>query len=180
MGAILAAEGKTDRAAAEYERALQLDPDLLAARHDLAVLESKTDTAQAIRYWEDNLRRNADFAPSRLSLSRALRELPGRLEDSADEYSKLLESRPNLIGARAEYADVLLRLGRQAAALAQLELAVQAEPVNFLFREKLGDLFSSQGDTRAGKQYGEALRLAPDRGSRRRIAAKIRAGVAKR
>jgi tetratricopeptide (TPR) repeat protein len=175
LGSLLSAAGKTGAAALEYEKARQLNPDLLAARHDLAVVTSKRDPAAAIALWEENIRRDPNFTPSRLSLARALRDSPGRLADSAAQYRELLRLSPKLVGARVELAEVLETLGNAAESRAELETAANAEPRNFSIREKLSDLLARQGDKPGAEAaYRAALGLAPDRSSRRRIAAKLR------
>jgi tetratricopeptide (TPR) repeat protein len=175
IGSLLADAGKREDAAREYRRAIALNPGLLAARHDLAVLLSKRDAAGAIDLWEENIKRDPKFAPSRLSLARALRNVPDRLADSAAQYRKLLESRPNLVGARVEFAEVLERLNNGIESRAEMELAASAEPRNFAIREKLADLIARQEDTIAAeREYRAALVLAPDRSSRKRIRAKLR------
>lgn len=173
IGAILATEGKDALAAAHYERALQLDSGSLPARHDLGVLVAKTDPDKAVAYWEENLRRDADFIPSRLSLARAFRSDPARLSDSAFHYNELLRARPALVRARIEYADVLLRSKRPDESLVELHKAVHAEPRNFEIHEKLGDMLSQRHREAALAEYGAAGKLATRRGDRKRIAAKI-------
>src|SRR5207247_104365 len=134
---LLAVAGKVEKATLEYQRALDLNPDLPLARHDLALLVSRQDTAGAIALWQDNIRRNPNFAPSRLSLARALRNAPGGLDDSARQYRELLKQRPNLVGARVELSEVLDRLGRSDDSRAEMETAAKAEPGNFSIREEL-------------------------------------------
>ena len=175
IGSLLADAGKTEDAAREYRRAITLNPGMLAARHDLAVLLSKKDAAGAIDLWEENIKRDPKFAPSRLSLARALRNVPDRLADSAAQYRELLKSRPNLFGARVEFAEVLERLNNGIESRAEMEFAANAETRNFSIREKLADLLARQEDIAAAeREYGAALALATDRSSRKRIRAKLR------
>ena len=77
MGSILAAKGKTEKAAVEFDRALQLNPDLLAARHDLALLVARSDPVKAIANWERNLRRDREFCPVAPEFGSRLPENPG-------------------------------------------------------------------------------------------------------
>src|SRR6202023_2540583 len=88
----------------EYKRALELKPDLTAARHDLALVYVKLkNDPEAIRLWVDNVRKAPEFLESRLSLADAYTR-SGKLDDAIELYEGVLKDHPNYAGAsRALY-----------------------------------------------------------------------------
>ena len=74
LGTLKASEGKRAEAERLYREALQKNPSLLPARHNLALLlaDQKSRQKEAIDLWRENLRQSPDYLPSRLSLAGAL------------------------------------------------------------------------------------------------------------
>src|ERR1700722_4054363 len=74
LGTLKASEGKRGEAEKLYQQALQKDPSLLAARHNLALLivDQQGRRPEAIQLWRQNLTQSPDYLPSRLSLAGAL------------------------------------------------------------------------------------------------------------
>ncbi len=74
LGTLKASEGKRDEAEKLYRQSLQNNPNLLPARHNLALLlvEEKNRQQEAIDLWRENLSQSPDYLPSRLSLAGTL------------------------------------------------------------------------------------------------------------
>src|SRR5206468_1784364 len=90
-------------------QAIQRDPNLLTARHNLALLLSSRPArqAEAIALLRDNLARSPEFVPSRLSLAETLASA-GDAPASIAEYRRVIELKPDYIGARLALSELLL------------------------------------------------------------------------
>jgi tetratricopeptide (TPR) repeat protein len=177
LGTLKASEGKRGEAEQLYRESLQKNPNLLAARHNLALLlapESKRRD-EAINLWRENLRRSPDYLPSRLSLAGTLAE-SGNNAAAIDEYRKILEAKPGYPAARMALAGLLAKTGDADGALREMRQISSEGSQN-------PDIFEQIGDLEAGRQhiaearaaYQKALTLASDRAARKRIGAKLKA-----
>ncbi len=150
------------------------DPDLLDARHNLALaLSAKHASPEAEMLWRTVLTADPAHLPARLALAEyLLRER--RFEEAVEQYRLLLETRPDFTGARADFAEALVSSGRKADALAQLQLVDKASPNDPSILEKMGDLQVSLNQTSEAKAlYEAAAAFAQDSKTRRRIRRKL-------
>jgi tetratricopeptide (TPR) repeat protein len=175
LGSIEAASGKFAAAENSYRHALQLNPALYAARQNLAVLLAgrpgrRTD---AIALWRDNLARNPEFLPSRLSLAEALASDPDPAM-AIGEYRRVVERKPDYVAARIALADLLLKTGAWQEALEQTEAANQLAPGDEGILERIGDIQSFAGHSKeAHVAYQSALTSSPDRTTSKRLRSKL-------
>ena len=128
LGSLKASTGKRKEAEQLYREALGKNPNLLAARHNLALLleSEKPRLAEALDLWRDNLKRNPDYLPSRLSLAAALPEP----KDAIEQYRIVLQSKPDYLAARLALAGLLIKTGDSTAALGQLREAQRLDEKN--------------------------------------------------
>ncbi len=177
LGTLKASEGKRDEAERLYREALQKNPNLLPARHNLALLldDEKGREKEAIDLWRENLRESPDYLPSRLSLAGAL-AAQGDNAQAAEEYRKVLEAKPDYVAARIALADILMKTNDRDGALTQLrEVTKQGSQDPTLF-ERIGDLEAAgQHSAEARTAYQAALNLKPERAMRKRIENKLKA-----
>lgn len=181
MGTLKASEGKRTEAERLYREALQKNPALLAARHNLALLldDEKGREKEAIDLWRENLRLSPDYLPSRLSLAGAL-AAQGDNAGAAVEYRKVLEAKPEYVGARIALADALMKTNKTDSALDQLRQVVKQDTRDAALFERIGDLEAAHQQTaEARAAYQSALALKPERGLRKRIETKLRNIAAK-
>jgi tetratricopeptide (TPR) repeat protein len=180
LGTLKAAEGKRDEAEKLYRQSLQNNPNLLPARHNLALLLAgeKNRQQEAIDLWRENLSPSRDYLPSRLSLAETLANR-GDNAGAIEEYRKILAAQPGYVAARLALAQLLAKTGDIDNALEQLRATSKQDQQN-------GDVFEQIGDLEAGRRheaeaaaaYQSALQLASDRSARKRIGNKLK-GVQK-
>jgi len=171
LGTLKASEGKRTEAEQLYRQALQKDPGLLPARHNLALLldDQKGREKEAIDLWRENLRQSADYLPSRLSLAEAL-AAQGDNTGAMEEYRKVLEAKPEYVAARIALADVLAKANDRDGALDQLRQVTRQDSQDPALFERIGDLEAArQHSAEARMAYQSALNLKPERGVRKRI-----------
>jgi tetratricopeptide (TPR) repeat protein len=181
LGPLRASEGKRNEAEQLYRQALQKNPGLLAARHNLALLlaDQKGREKEAVDLWRDNLRQTPDYLPSRLSLAGAL-AAQGDYADAIEEYRKVLEVKPDYVGARIALADALVKTNDRSGALEQLRLATKQDSGDPSLFDRIGDLEAAQQNPAEARiAYQAALNLKPDRALRKQIEQKLREKSAK-
>jgi predicted Zn-dependent protease len=114
-----------DQARARYIKAATKDPRLMAAA--TALVENNLPLAEA------HLRTHLAAYPTDVAALRMLAEVAGRLREYSDAQALLercLELAPSFDGARHNYAVVLHRQSKPAAALPQVEQLLAKEPRN--------------------------------------------------
>jgi tetratricopeptide (TPR) repeat protein len=176
LGTLKASEGKRDEAERLYREALQKNSNLLAARHNLALLltDEKNRQQEAIDLWRANLQQSADYLPSRLSLASTLASA-GDNAGAIAEYRKVLAAKPGYLAAHFALASLLSKSGDSEGALQELRELSKQEPQNSGVFEQIGDLEAARKNTTEAKAaYKSALDLAPDRDARKRIGNKLK------
>jgi tetratricopeptide (TPR) repeat protein len=176
LGTLKAAEGKRAEAEQLYRQALQKNPSLLAARHNLALLlaDQKGREKEAIDLWRENLRQSPDYLPSRLSLAGAL-AAQGDNAQAVEEYRKVLDAKPDYVAAHVALADALVKTNDRDGALDQLRLVTKQDSHDPALFERIGDLETArQHSAEARMAYQSALDLKPERALRKRIENKLR------
>jgi len=176
LGYLRASEGKRAEAEKYYRQALAKDPELLVARHNLALLLSTTNgrSAEAIALWRENLSKSADYVPSRLSLARYLAR-SGQDAPAATEYEALVKTKPDYVAARLALADLDARLAKRDEALAQLQEVIKLQPQNADAYERVGDVSKAAGRTaEAAVAYQKAIENSADKAAKKRIQQKAR------
>lgn len=114
-----------DAARAQFERAIQLDPNDVVDRVRLAALKAlrSGQFGDLIHYEREALLRDPLDAPSLWNLGESL-FFAGRVDESAAAWRKALEASPDFFGAHARLGLALLFMQRPAEALVE----VRGEP----------------------------------------------------
>jgi tetratricopeptide (TPR) repeat protein len=175
LGTLKAAEGRSAEAERFYRDALAKNPNLLPARHNLAVLlsSSKDRQAEAIDLYRQNLAARADYLPSRLALAELLASR-GDTAGAIEQYRAVIVQAPDYLAARVALAGALSKAGQPDAALEQLRAAVKLETDNATLWEQIGDLEHQLNHTAESREaYATALKLETENGSRKRIRTKM-------
>ncbi|MDX6768722.1 MAG: tetratricopeptide repeat protein [Elusimicrobiota bacterium] len=137
--------GRFEEAAAEYRRALELNPRSFEALVNLAEVEASVgrfDEQLAL------LRRAAAVAPHNavaLSALAAAEERAGHLPEALRQYERALMADPTLALPRMRYAEALQRAGRPGEALQQADQALKLDPKSFEAAYLLGRLGQENG-----------------------------------
>jgi predicted Zn-dependent protease len=124
--------------------------------------------------WRQNLQQSPDYIPSHISLAGFLAE---RGDDSGaiQEYRAIVTLKPDYIAARLALGKLLARTGDSEGALSELRAGVASNPENPELFEEIGDVEAAGGHAaEARAAYQQALTLAPDAGTRKRIGNKLK------
>jgi tetratricopeptide (TPR) repeat protein len=176
LGTLKASEGKRSEAEQLYRESLQKNPNLLAARHNLALLLVAEDKRRddAISLWRENLQQSPDYLPSRLSLAETL-AARGDNGNAIEEYRKILDAKPGYPAARLALAGLLANSGDTEGAVEELRQTSTAGSQNPEIFEQIGDLEAGrQRAAEARAAYESALKNATDRAARKRIGNKLK------
>ncbi len=176
MGSLKASTGKAADAEKFYKTALAKNEGLLPARENLAQLISQKQgrADEAIALWRENLKRQPDYLPSRLSLAAAL-EAKGDAKAAVEEYRAIAAAQPKYLAARLALAGVLQKAGDAEGAAAELKAALALEPSSSMIFERIGDMEKARNrTTEAAAAYESALKNAPDNQVRKRIRNKMK------
>lgn len=175
LGSLKAAEGKNAEAEKFYRQALAKNPNLLAARHNLAILVAGTKDRQqeAVALWQQNLTTKPDYLASRLSLA----EFYARRGDTAlatAEYLKVVAEKPEYVAARVALAGQYAKLQQWDAAIEQLTTAAKLDNQNASLWEQIGDAERARKNDAAAKDaYSKAIQLELEKADRNRIRKKM-------
>jgi tetratricopeptide (TPR) repeat protein len=160
LGDHLAAIGDAVGADAAYARHIKSatkDPHLLAAA--AALVESRIANAEAL------LRSHLQSHPTDVAALRMLAEVAARLGRDPDAEVILetcLTLAPSFDPARHNYATVLNRQGKAAAALPQIEQLLGKEPANLGYRNLKAAVLANLGDYAASASiYAQVLKEYP-------------------
>jgi tetratricopeptide (TPR) repeat protein len=175
LGSLKASEGKSAEAEKFYRDALQKNPSLLAARHNLALLLSglKGRQNEAVDLWKQNLAANPDYLASRLSLAELLSQT-GDTAGAIEQYLNVVAAKPQYVAARTALAGLYLKSNQPDAAIGQLRTAAQLDATNASIWEQIGDAERSRNHAdEAREAFANALKLQIEKGDRKRIRAKM-------
>jgi len=175
LGALRYSQGKRDEATRQYQAALSLNQDLLAARHNLAMIDldryllgraTVTDLDSAIQLLKANVERPDPYLRSRQKLADAY-IWKGLYKEASTEYAALVRAQNNngeaLTGwakalAKQKLVDEALELTRSKG-WQEMELASKGNPfARFTLYEALGEIHEVMNDTaQACRDYNNAL-----------------------
>jgi len=136
------ATGKLMEASAEYEQALEKDPDLTEAHVSLiSVYRGRKDLASAEIHARRALELDPNSSKTYLNIG-LLRFTEGLYAEAAAAYEKSLELDPHFAETRVQLAFTLEKLGRPGN-VEQLRLALEDDPqhrqANYLFGKHLAE-----------------------------------------
>lgn len=175
LGALKASEGKNAEAEKLYRESLTKNPNLLPARHNLAVLlaTQKGRTAETVALYRQNLAAQPDYLPSRLALAELLGQT-GDTDGSIEQYREVIAARPGYVGARVALAGLLAKANRPADALEQLRAAAKFDADNASLWEQIGDAERAlDHPAEAREAYAAAMKLDAGNSGRKRLRTKL-------
>lgn len=174
LGSIAAARHKYKLAENNYERALQDDPESIAARYNLANLLSRGGpSSRAVDLWRANIAADPQEPASRLALA-AYFEKNGDSSAAIREYEGAVQVAPTHIAARQALASLYMNANRAQDAYEQLKQARALSPANAQIAEQFGDAATKLGQTaEASKTYRDAARLYSSGSDRKRVKRKL-------
>jgi tetratricopeptide (TPR) repeat protein len=161
-GTAFARQGRLAEAAAQYQRALALDPGLAEAHNNLGnVRRAQGDLAGAIACFRRALVLRPGFAMAHDNLGVALHDA-GRLAEAAASHRRALALQPDRAAAHANLGRALLAQGEAAAAAASYRRALALQPGDAAAHLDLGNALRRQGELEeAAACYAQAAALRP-------------------
>jgi Tfp pilus assembly protein PilF len=153
--------GQLDRALADYNRALALNPNMVEALTNRGtVLARMGDYTGAMRDFDAAIRTNPRYAQAYKNRGVALSQLK-RYEEAIADFRKLLELTPGDAAITSEIGVSYLRLDRPQEALAEFNRAIALAPNSGLVYfnrsvawERLGDRARALDDARRAQSLG--------------------------
>ncbi|HEX4193040.1 MAG TPA: tetratricopeptide repeat protein [Stellaceae bacterium] len=162
-GLALVALGRTDEAAAHYERALALKGDYVEALSNLGnVRQMQGRGEEAIGFHKRALAHNPDYAEGQMNLGNALRE-QNKPDEAVARYQRAIALRPDYVEAMNNLGNALHDLGKlgEARAIYERALALRADFAEA--RSNLGNVLHEMGELDAAvTQFERAIALRPD------------------
>ncbi len=146
-GEVMESMQNTPGAVHAYKQAIAAAPENLGALEHLADLYWRTgDWPNASKTYKTLLARQPRNCAAHWRLAEALDESGESPQAGLDEVNTALAQCASLVQARAERARLLLRLGRPAEALPDLEIAERAAPNEALVQRLLAQAYRALGD----------------------------------
>jgi tetratricopeptide (TPR) repeat protein len=158
-----------------YEAALNDDPQLPAAKYNLAIWLSRNGPSQrAVDLWRENIAAHPDEPASRLALAAYLERQKDR-SGAIREYEGAVAVAGQNVAARRALAQLYAEEGRWQDAYDQLKQARALSPEHAGITEEFGDAAMKVGqNAEAIEAYGMAEKLFTGSGDRKRLAEKLK------
>jgi tetratricopeptide (TPR) repeat protein len=174
LGSVAFAKHSYKTAQDDYEQALHDDPQLIAAKYNLAVLLSRKGPSDpAVKLWRENIVAAPAEPASRLALAEYLVK-NGDRSGAIQEYEAAVRVAPNHAGAGETLAKLYAGEERWQSAYDQLLEARKQIPDHAAIAEEFADAAAKLGRLdEAAAAYRDAARLYPDKRDRKRLEAKL-------
>ncbi|HEX4146274.1 MAG TPA: tetratricopeptide repeat protein [Pirellulales bacterium] len=168
LGSLLARQGKLDAAAAQFRKALEIEPNSSAAHANLGMAlarQNRPDDAM------EQFRRAIEIDPRIFTAHRGIARLlllEGKTDDAVAEFERAVEIDPRNTASQDDLGRTLFDLGKIDAAIPHFEAALAIDP-NFLQSHlNLAHAMAVQGRIdRAMDHYRRALELDPNNAAAR-------------
>jgi len=163
LARIFARTGKPDEAIANYQKALQIDPQNAVAHYNLgSLLGMRGNVEQSKLHLEQAVRFDPNYAEAHSNLGNVLLLL-GNTKEASASYRKALELNPGFDDTRFNLGMALLRGKEFNGAVEQFQLIVKKNPANAEAQFLLGNALAAGGKLdRAIEKFREVIRLKPD------------------
>jgi tetratricopeptide (TPR) repeat protein len=174
LGTLETERRRWSRAEKDFRQAIADDPQSLNARHNLALLLSRTgESSEAERLWKDNLDSDARHLPSLLGYGDYMVH-NGAFQQAMALYERIEALRPQYPGIHRKIATLWMQLGQPERALGELRLAAQYTAANPELLEAIGDLESQLGDVAGAlSDWNRAAQLKTNSQGKQRLFRKI-------
>jgi Flp pilus assembly protein TadD len=154
--------GEADEAIKQWREAIQLDPTIGRAHHDLGLaLRDKGQLAEAISELREAARLSPTDASAQADLGDALRE-KGDIDGALSVYRTAISILPDSAPLHSNLGYLLIRKGDLDGAIAEWREATRIDPKYAPPYANLGEALESKGDKAgARKAYEKFLELVP-------------------
>ncbi len=160
LGTVLTACGRFDEAIAQFQKALEIEPDDAGVHNNLGlVLARRGQVDQAIAHYQKALEVKPDDAEAHNNLGIVLAGR-GQVDQAIAHYRKALEIKPDYAEAHNTLGAALTGQGRVAEAMAHLRKALEIKPGYAEAHVNLGvALAKSERVEEAMAEYQKALEI---------------------
>ncbi len=156
-------QDQLDQASAEFQAAIQLDPENANAHYDLGVVHYKQDEIEeAMAAFQQALQLDPDHGPAHNNLGLVYEKL-GEMEAAAAEYEAAIQANPDDDTAHYNLAGIYYSQGLLDEAIVAYRESTRINPDNADAHYNLGRMYYEQGrlDEAIGAWQATA-RLTPD------------------
>ncbi|MGA2171845.1 MAG: tetratricopeptide repeat protein [Sedimentisphaerales bacterium] len=162
-GCCLQEHGELDSAVENFNKALQLKPDYVAAMNNLGMaLMAQGRIDEAAIQWEKVLAMEPYHPNANANLGRAF-AAQGRYEEAVNHFNTALKIKPDLPGAYYMLGDIYYRMGNHELAAENFRQAIRIQPDNVTALNNLGIIYGEQGKiNEAIQKWNEALVIDPN------------------
>jgi tetratricopeptide (TPR) repeat protein len=163
LGGVLFQKGNVDEAIAQYQEALQINPNDAVVHNSLgSALFQKGGVDEAIAQYQTALQINPDFADAHYNFGIALFKM-GQVDEAIVHYQKALQIKPDYAEACNNLGNALLQKGRVDEAITHCQTALQIKPDYAEAHINLGNALLQKGQVdEAIVHYQTALQIKPD------------------
>jgi tetratricopeptide (TPR) repeat protein len=163
LGNALLKMGSVDEAIAQYQMALQINPDYAEAHNNLGnALLRKGNVDEAIAQYQKVLQIKPDYAKAHNNLGSALLQ-KGSMDEAIAHYQKALQIKPDDATACYNLGNALLQKGNVDEAIAHYQKALQIKPDYAEAQNNLGSVLLQKGNVdEAIVHCQKALQIKPD------------------
>ena len=162
LGDVYFAQGKLDKALAEFRLALDFRPNSPYAHNDIGFVLTKMGRLdEAVDHFNAAIQILPILPTAHYNLGNALMK-KGQTSDATREFERELALQPDYAPARCDLGTALLTQGQLNQAIAQYQKAIELRPDYAEAYYNLGNCYLQQGNPEGAiKQYEQALQLSP-------------------
>jgi tetratricopeptide (TPR) repeat protein len=159
----LANEGRIDEALEHYRRALEIQPDYVPPRCNMAaILAKQGHFDEAIAGYRKALEIQPDCVAAHNNLGELLIR-QGRLDEASEHYRQALESQPDYAAAYCNLGNVWMARQRFEEAETNYRKALESQPDYAMAHNNLGNVLACRGQfDEALTHYRRALEIQPN------------------
>jgi protein O-mannosyl-transferase len=181
LGVAFFEKGQLDDAVAQYQKALEINPNYVAAHYNLGnALFRKGQLDEAIAHFQKALEINPKDAEAHINLGNALLQKE-QFDEAVGQFQQAVEINPNDAEAHYDLGNALFQKGQLEEAVGQFQKALEISPNSFATHYNLGVALFQKGELgEAITEFQEVLRLKPDFSPAQDSLAKVQALVRQR
>jgi tetratricopeptide (TPR) repeat protein len=153
LGNVYADQGRQEEAVAEYQRAIELDPQGALPHHGLGnVYVDQGRQEEAVAAYQRAIELDPKLAAPHHGLGNVYRSL-GRQEEAVAEYRRAIEFDPQDASSHHELGTVYRLLGRQEEAVAAYQRAIDLDPSPVVPYLGLAGAYRRLGEAKESARY---------------------------
>jgi len=170
LGTVASARSHWAQAETDYRNALTADPQSLNARHNLALLLTRSaPSKEAEGLWDRNLSAEPPHLPSMLAYADYLARI-GSTDRALALYDRVAQLKLDYGGVHRKLAAIWIQRKQPEKALPELRLALKSSPGNPELLEQIGDLEDQLGNRDAARAaWQQAGQNTTDSSLRKRV-----------